>query len=223
MSLTESNPLKHAVDWDEYASARPQFFPTPSSGINFKRWRRHQLRKRGITMHTPVREVVIPELADELNLVGRMGTTDKHTHKKIGRNSRLDTIQAAMLTVKLPFLAEWTAKRRRVARLYNNEFADVNLKTPKVPNGYKHVFHNYVLQVDKRDELAAYLKENGIGTQIHYPQALSDLELFNGNKSCAVASDLCQKIISLPLYPEMTDPQISMVVEHVKKFTLRNG
>lgn len=164
-----------------------------------------------------------PELAKELNLVGRMGSTDKHTHKKIGRNSRLDTIQAAMLSVKLPFLAEWTAKRRRVARLYNNEFADVNLKTPKVPNGYKHVFHNYVLQVDKRDELASYLKENGIGTQIHYPQALSDLELFAENKSCAIASDLCQKIISLPLYPELTDPQISMVVEHVKKFILRNG
>ena len=159
------------------------------------------------------------DLAVKCRIIARLGQQGKHNHVSIGRNSRLDTIHAAILNTKIPFLDEWTAKRRRAARLYNNHFADSAIKTPRVPANFKHVFHAYVIQVDKRDELRKYLDDNGVTTQVHYPKALSDLNVFPDADNCPVASQASTRIISLPLFPEITDAQINYVANLVKKFT----
>ena len=159
------------------------------------------------------------DLAEQCRTLTSLGLQGKHRHVLIGRNSRLDTIQAAIIQAKIPFLEEWTAKRRRVARLYNNYFADMAVKTPRIPTNFKHVFHAYVIQVENRDQLREYLDNQGVVTQIHYPQALPDLEVFPGAVHCPVATEITSKIVSLPMYPELSDEQIQYVVELVKNFT----
>ena len=157
-------------------------------------------------------------LEEKCRTITMLGLQGKHNHVSIGRNSRLDTIQAAIINVKLPFLSEWTAKRRRIARLYNNHFADLPIKTPRIPANYKHVFHAYVIQTEKRDELRQFLLDNGVTTQIHYPKALSDLDVFPDAEKCKNATALTSKIISLPMYPELTDDKILYVTDLVKRF-----
>ena len=139
------------------------------------------------------------------------------------RNSRLDTLQAALLHAKLPKLEEWTAKRRRIARLYNNAFADFNIVTPKVPNTFKHVFHHYVILVDKRDELRNYLEEHDIHTEVHYGKTLSEVRGgTTAPETCPVAQAVSRRCLSLPNYPEMTDTQIEFVIQKVRDFLLLN-
>jgi len=102
------------------------------------------------------------DLADKCKIISGLGQKDKHNHVMIGRNSRLDSLQAAILSVKLPMLEEWTAKRRWVARQYNMQFSDTDIKIQRIPTDYKHVYHIYVIQVDKRDKLKTFLENKGI-------------------------------------------------------------
>jgi dTDP-4-amino-4,6-dideoxygalactose transaminase len=161
------------------------------------------------------------DLAMKCRTIARLGQQGKHNHVSIGRNSRLDTIQAAILNAKIPLLNEWTAKRRRAARLYNNHFADSPVKTPRIPTNFKHVYHTYVIQVEKRDALQQYLSENGVISQIHYPKALTDLKVFPEAGNCPTASLVTSRIISLPMFPEISDEQINYVAKLVQKFVAR--
>lgn len=163
------------------------------------------------------------ELASRLRMYANHGALKKHQHQIEGINSRLDGLQAAILTAKLPHLPEWTQRRIQNAGLYDKYLVGIpELKTPKVRPGSKHSFHLYVVQAENRDELAKWLSTNGVETFIHYPTPLPFLPCYNylncSREDFPVVSSLQPKILSLPLYPEMSEEMIAYVSELIKEF-----
>jgi dTDP-4-amino-4,6-dideoxygalactose transaminase len=161
------------------------------------------------------------QLADWMSTYGRHGGKGEHVME--GINSRLDGLQAAVLNVKLPHLQSWTEARRRVASRYNELLAGIpQLETPKVAAGRDHVYHLYVIRTDKRDALKKHLGDAGISTVLNYPKALpfypayaylnhqpSDFPMAHANQS---------RILSLPIYPEITDAMIVYVTATIRAF-----
>jgi len=148
---------------------------------------------------------------------------EKHDHEIEGINSRMDGLQAAILSAKLPHLETWNAKRLEHARLYGELLRGVSdVERPKIDPQARHVFHLYVIRSEKRDELRAYLGSKGIATGIHYPTALPFLRAYaylgHGPKDFSMAYDYQSKILSLPIYPEMTDEMIGHVADRIKEF-----
>ncbi len=138
-------------------------------------------------------------------------------------NSRLDSIQAAILLVKLDHFEQWTDKRIQNAKFYQQAFAKSNcIKFPLEQAHEKAVYHTFVIQAERRDELSAYLAEKGVGTKIHYPvpvhlqPAASDLGYKQGD--LPVTEQQSQKILSLPIYPELTQDQMEYIVQCVQEF-----
>ena len=150
--------------------------------------------------------------------IARLGQEGKHNHLMAGRNSRLDTLQAAILSVKLPHLEEWTAKRRWVARQYNLKLDNIDIQLPRIPNDFKHVYHLYVVQVKERDRLKAFLDDKGVQTQIHYPRPLNQMKFFKRAGGQEVADKMADRLLSLPMYPEMTLEEITYVVKQLEAF-----
>lgn len=162
-------------------------------------------------------------LAERIAMFARHGGLTKGVHKIEGINSRLDGLQAAVLSVKLPYLARWTRRRQEIAARYNQLLAGTtNLSLPHVAADREHVYHLYVVQHAERDALASHLNANGIQTSINYPIALPFLPAYEryGFKPedfpNAFASQ--SRILSLPLFPEMTEEQIEFVAACVKGF-----
>jgi dTDP-4-amino-4,6-dideoxygalactose transaminase len=163
------------------------------------------------------------ELADKFRMYATHGALKKHEHKIEGINSRLDGIQAAILDAKLPHILEWTKHRIENAGIYNQYLSDIKeIVIPKVRPNSKHTFHLYVIRTEKRDELANYLKEQGVETAIHYPTVLpflSAYEYLNAEKSdFETALNYQNQILSLPLYPELTTEQIKYVAKCIGDF-----
>jgi dTDP-4-amino-4,6-dideoxygalactose transaminase len=147
-------------------------------------------------------------LADRMAMFARHGGLTKGEHKIEGINSRLDGLQAAILSVKLPHLAGWTKRRREIADSYNRLLADVvGIGPPQVGAGREHVFHLYVIRYEQRDLLARHLSECGIQTVINYPVALPFLPAYArlGHKpqDFPNAYFAQSRILSLPIFPEM--------------------
>jgi dTDP-4-amino-4,6-dideoxygalactose transaminase len=161
-------------------------------------------------------------LAHKCRVISGLGQDGKHNHVIAGRNSRLDTLQAAILSVKLPMLDEWTARRRWVARQYNLQLDGLKVKVQRIPSDYKHAYHLYVIQVERRDDLKKFLAENGVQTQIHYPKPLNQFDLFANNGEQKVSDAMSDRLLSLPIYAEMTQEQIDYIVKLIKKFSYRN-
>jgi dTDP-4-amino-4,6-dideoxygalactose transaminase len=140
-----------------------------------------------------------------------------------GINSRLDGMQAAILNVKLSYIVKWTDKRIENAKLYDNHLKDVSqVEIPKVRDNVKHSYHLYVIKTDRRDELAAYLKQNGVDTAIHYPIALHNMNAYkylNYTRSDFPNASFNEgKILSLPMYPELAEEQIAYIVNKITAF-----
>ena len=151
------------------------------------------------------------------------GSLLKYQHDVEGVNSRLDSIQAAILNVKLNHLDQWNDQRRNNASLYNEFLKDVGgVITPVELENTKPVYHLYVIQVDNRDDLLNKLKEEGIGTGIHYPKALHQQPAYHylGLKegSFPVAEQCTSRYLSLPMFPELTEPMIKTVCDAIKKY-----
>ncbi len=168
------------------------------------------------------------ELARRMTCYARHGGLKKGEHEIEGINSRLDGLQAAILDVKLPHLAKWTAARQRIAARYNELLAGVgDVITPFVAPGREHVYHLYVIRTERRDALMAFLKDRGIPTVLNYPVALPFLQAYKylGHKTSdfPVAFAHQSKILSLPIYPEMTDEMIVYVAGQIKAFYQRNA
>jgi dTDP-4-amino-4,6-dideoxygalactose transaminase len=147
----------------------------------------------------------------------------KGDHIMEGINSRLDGLQAAILTVKLPHLPQWTAERQRVARRYDELLAGVgDLVTPKVAPGRTHVYHLYVIRTARRDALRAHLTAAGISTVLNYPKALPFYPAYaylgHTPADFPVAYANQSRILSLPIYPEMTDDMIVHVASEIRRF-----
>lgn len=163
------------------------------------------------------------QIAEKARLLRDYGRKVRDQHIIKGRNSRLDTIQAAVLRVKLKRLDNFNNSRRRIAGLYNGLLKDTKGKivTPHEAPYAKHVYHLYVVRVKNRDAVVAKLKERGVQTLVHYPvpihlqQAFSDLGYKRG--SLPVTEKICGEIISLPMFPEMTDTEIEYVADKLKQ------
>lgn len=150
---------------------------------------------------------------------GRVG---KYEHQELGWGERLDALQAAILGAKLPHLEAWTEDRRDHAHHYTKLLADTEMMTPLEAPGRRHVYHLYVIRTSRRDPLLAHLNAKGIGAIIHYPIPLhrqpAYVSLGYGDTHLPVSDQAAAEVLSLPLYPELTDDQIEYVVEAIKEF-----
>lgn len=163
------------------------------------------------------------EIAARARMLRDHGRADKYLHEYIGVNSRLDTLQAAVLGVKLTHMDDWNAARRAVAAKYDaalSEFAWLTL--PVEIAGGRHIYHLYVIQCDRREELRRHLSDSGIGVGIHYPVPLHLQPAFDslgyGAGDFPVAERLADSILSIPMYPEMTAAQQRRIVESIGEF-----
>jgi dTDP-4-amino-4,6-dideoxygalactose transaminase len=164
------------------------------------------------------------KLADDLRALREHGQSTRYYHPIVGYNARLDEIQAAILRIKLRHLDEWNARRQAIAVRYNELFAGTDIITPEIPAGGRHVFYCYAIRVTggRRDALRAHLTERGIGTQIHYPVPIHMQEAaqFLGYRKgdLPVTEKVAGEVLSLPMYPELTDAQIDRVATGVTEF-----
>ena len=163
------------------------------------------------------------ELAANIRKFANHGSVEKHVHDFEGINSRMDGIQAAVLSVKLRHIEKWTRRRIEIAEAYTKALSDVDgIVCPAVRPGATHVFHLYVVRVQKRDQLIAYLKDNNIETGIHYPKALPYLDAYaylnHKPDDFPVAYNYQNEILSLPMCPELSEEQLDHVVSHIKAF-----
>ncbi|WP_234462342.1 DegT/DnrJ/EryC1/StrS family aminotransferase [Adhaeribacter terrigena] len=165
------------------------------------------------------------DLAEKVRMIANHGQAKKYHHKMVGINSRLDTLQAGILNVKLKYLDEYAANRNAAADYYDKAFSGVSgLQTPRRQNNSTHVFHQYTLIVNngKRDELKAYLETRGIPSMVYYPLPLYAQEAFKNDKYKAenfpTAEYLCSSVLSLPIHTEMTEEQLNQIAAAVLAF-----
>ncbi len=161
-------------------------------------------------------------LAEQIRLLRNHGRHDKYLHEIKGYGQRIDALQAAVLAAKLPYLAQWTEARRRLAARYSELLADLEIMLPVVDAQADAAWHLYVIRTSRRDELLDYLKKQGIGAGIHYPVPLhlqpAYAELGYQPGSLPVTEAVARTCLSLPLYPEMSDEQQDRVVAAVRSF-----
>lgn len=161
--------------------------------------------------------------ADKLRVLRGHGSKPKYHHKVIGGNFRLDAIQAAIVSAKLPHLDAWTAARQRNAQRYDRLFAEAGLPItlPAVVTN-RHIFNQYVIRLKERDELQAYLKSQGVGTEVYYPVPMHLQECFAYLGQVAGAfphsERAAKESVALPVHPEITEAQARYVVECVGNF-----
>lgn len=166
-----------------------------------------------------------PAQAERLRLLREHGSPAKYVHLIVGTNARLDAIQAAALSVKLRHLPEWNARRVQNARAYAASLRGTSIHVPEVPPDREHNFHLFVVRVKNRDALRRHLRECGIGTGIHYPEPLHLTPAYRNElayprqDSLPVSEALAPEILSLPMYPELSDSQIEQVSEALLEFT----
>lgn len=162
-------------------------------------------------------------LAQKCRMYANHGALKKHQHAIEGINSRLDGIQAAILSEKLNFIDKWTDERINIAKLYTDYLSDCEfVQTPLVRKNCKHVYHLYVILAKKRDQLKEFLENKGIECAIHYPKALPLLEAYNYLKSIndeyRSATNNQEMILSLPIYPEMDNIMVKYVSDSIIEF-----
>jgi len=162
-------------------------------------------------------------LAIKARMLANHGRISKYDHEMEGMNSRMDSIQAAVLGVKLNHLSVWTELRRKAAKYYFDNLKEiVELDLPFVPDNCNPVWHLFVIRTQRRDELQAYLKENGVATGIHYPIALPNLKAYDylgyNISDNPVASSYQAHLLSLPIFPEISKEQQNHVINAIKSF-----
>ena len=155
------------------------------------------------------------EIEEKLKLMRDCGQEKRYYYKIKGINSRLDEIHAAMLRVKLKYLEKWIGRRRNIANMYNELIKNPMIQVPKEKGYGKHAYHLYVIKCKKRDKLMGHLAKNGVGTLIHYPIPLHLQEAYKelGGKvgDCSVAESVVKQIVSLPMFPELSDEEIKKI------------
>src|SRR5260370_953504 len=169
--------------------------------------------------------------AEKLWVLRGHGSKPKYYHKVVGGNFRLDALQAAIVSAKLPHLDSWTADRQRNAKAYDCLFVEAglaeagsgksNVTLPKVAMG-RHIFNQYVIRVSQRDQLQVYLKNHGVGTEVYYPVPMHIQECFL--YLCHKAGDFpksesaANETLALPIYPELSEDQLRYVVDCINDF-----
>lgn len=162
-------------------------------------------------------------LADKVRLLRNHGRTEKYTHLEVGFGNRIDTLQSAVLSVKLKYLRDWTKKRRKATNYYNKLLGNIkDIAIPYEATWARSVYHLYVIRAKYRDKLKNYLQHKGIETGIHYPTPLhlQPAYKFLGyhRGDFPITEKICREILSLPVYPELTKQQISYICQCIKDF-----
>jgi dTDP-4-amino-4,6-dideoxygalactose transaminase len=163
-------------------------------------------------------------VAEKVRAMRNCGQKQKYYHELPPYNHRMDTLQAVMLGVKLRYLEDWIEARQRNAALYTELFAGTDVVTPSETPEATHVYHLYVIRTTRRDELQIYLREQGIGAAIHYPVPIHLQPFYSEDGfrkgQFPVTERVCDEILSLPMFPEMTTDQIEYVAQKVIEFGL---
>ncbi|ABS33661.1 DegT/DnrJ/EryC1/StrS family aminotransferase [Clostridium botulinum] len=163
------------------------------------------------------------ELAERTRMFRVHGASKKYHYDYIGYNSRLDSMQAAVLSVKLKYINDAIKKREEIANMYMEKLQDCEyIRFPKIKGDQKPVYYVFNIRAERRDELVAYLKENEIGNSIYYPIPLHMQKCFSylGHKEgdFPVAEKVSKEILALPIYPELKEEEVDFVCETIKKF-----
>jgi len=166
------------------------------------------------------------EVAGRARLIANHGQLEKNRHTIVGRNSRMDGIQAAILSIKLNHLDSWLDARRANAAIYDSLLNGI-LPVPTAPEHSRHTYHLYVTRVPNRDSVMAKLKDAGIETSVHYPTAIPFMEAYTylgyQPRDFPVAFSQMSELVSLPMYAELTDEMIAYVCEHLIAATSRSA
>jgi dTDP-4-amino-4,6-dideoxygalactose transaminase len=158
------------------------------------------------------------ELAALVRALGNYGSRVKYQHDLVGVNSRLDEIQAAMLSVKLKGLDADTAARRQVAERYQAQITHPEIRLPHAEVAEAHVWHLFVVACERREALQAWLAEQGVQTLVHYPALIQQHKPYRHLASAALDESLPTQVLSLPLYPTMTEQQQLQVIDALNRF-----
>ncbi len=162
------------------------------------------------------------DIAKRCRMIRDHGQTTKYYHSVMGFNGRLDEIQAAVLKVKLPHLDKWIEERRNLARLYDLNLP-LSIMKPQEMSWAKHVYYVYVIRTPDRDRLRDWLDAKGIGTGIHYPIPIHRQEAWRAyggdNFSLPITEKITGEILSLPMYPELTEGEIASICECIREFS----
>ncbi len=163
------------------------------------------------------------KLARRCKRYANHGALKKHHHEIEGINSRLDGIQAAILNIKIPYILDWTEKRRKVANFYMNNLKEIKqIKLPKIRKDSQHSFHVFGIRVTNREDLQEYLRLNGISSQIHYPKAMPFMPAYAYQKAKLKdypnSYDLQENELSLPIYPELVEENLEYICEKIDYF-----
>lgn len=157
------------------------------------------------------------DVAREVRVLRDHGQTGKYRHERLGWNSRLDAVQAAILSIKLPLLDAWNARRREIAALYRKELAGAPVRLPAETPRAKHVYHQFVVRAEGRNELREFLAERKTATAIHYPAGLHEQPALSGRFGSFPESErAAREILCLPIYPELADAAVRRVAENVR-------
>ncbi|MDG5800873.1 DegT/DnrJ/EryC1/StrS family aminotransferase [Marinilabiliaceae bacterium ANBcel2] len=167
-----------------------------------------------------------PDIAETIKIIASHGSSKKYLHSRIGVNSRLDTLQAAVLNVKLPYLDDYIEKRRRQANIYNNILKGCDyVVTPYQPDNLYHTYNQYTIKVDvsKRDMLKDHLASKGIPSRIYYPLSLNRQPAYKNfidkrSFNMPVAEEMCKRVLSLPVDTEKSDEVIEFIANEVVNF-----
>ncbi|HLZ34398.1 MAG TPA: DegT/DnrJ/EryC1/StrS family aminotransferase [Nitrospira sp.] len=167
-------------------------------------------------------------LAEKALLLREYGWRERYVSERAGFNSRLDEMQAAILRVKLPYLDHENRRRREVAELYAHALSGSILETIQPHVKVQHVYHQYVVMSDRRHELLAFLREEGIGALIHYPVPLHRQPAYATPRlpqmdTLVNSERLCERVLSLPMFPELTNEQVDKIIRVVKQWEMTVG
>ena len=167
------------------------------------------------------------DIADTVRRMRNYGQRKKYDHEHLAWNRRMDTLQAAVLRVKLPHLEAWNDARRRHASVYDELLAGAGVSTPRVAPEREHVFHLYVVESDARDQLLEHLDHDGIHAGIHYPIPIHEQKAYaaagKGPGSFPVTEKASRRLLSLPMYAELSEEQLRRVAGAVGQFSRTNA
>jgi dTDP-4-amino-4,6-dideoxygalactose transaminase len=161
-------------------------------------------------------------IGERMKMISVHGSRARYYHEILGVNSRLDSLQAAVLSVKLKYLDQWNATRRRLSACYGELLREANVTLPYVSPGVQHIFHQYTIRAPRRDNLAKYFSENEIPYGIHYPVPLHLQKAFemmgHSEGDFPVAEQASREVLSLPMHPDLTLEQQIYITDAVKEF-----
>jgi dTDP-4-amino-4,6-dideoxygalactose transaminase len=171
-----------------------------------------------------------PDLAKRLRIMRNHGMEPKYYHEVVGGNFRMDALQAAVLRRKFNYLENWSEKRWAIAQRYQSGLAGLGIGLPVEPHyepcGWRgHIYHQFVIQTPRRDQLRAALNEQGIGTEIYYPLALHEQQCFRNlgykHGDFPIAERTARECLALPIFPELTDDEQALVNLRIREFFTR--